>query len=172
MFVDSSEETVHGVGSLHLVVFSLLDFISFNDSLSTFFEFSSNLGHSSLGCQRNGGPSIQVLTSFGGAPLVKTSAGLISDLKYLYACVSRVSWIPATVTETNCLNLFGGILIQANTVCESIQNTVLESVVSADSSASLQVLYNLGSVRHPIHSNRRMDFFFKGATNTFTMTQK
>ena len=91
MFADSSEETVHCVGSFHLVVFFLLDLISFNDSSSTLFEFSSNVGHSSLGRHRNGGPSIQVFTSSGGAPLVKTSAGLTSDLMYLNASVSRVS---------------------------------------------------------------------------------
>ena len=76
MFVDSSEETVHGIDSLHLVVFSLLGFTSFNDSSSTFLEFSSNFGHSSSRRHRNGGPSIQALTSSGGAPLDKTSAGL------------------------------------------------------------------------------------------------
>lgn len=91
MLGDSSEETVYGVGSLYLDVFSLLDFISFNNSSSTFLEFSSNLGHSSWERRKNEGPSIQVLTSSGGNPLVKTSAELTSDLMYLNACVSRVS---------------------------------------------------------------------------------
>ena len=91
MFVDSSEETVHCVRSLCLVVFSLLGLISFNDSSLTLFEFSSNVGNSSLGRCRNGGPSIQVFTSSGGTPLIKTSAGLTSDLTYFNACVSRVS---------------------------------------------------------------------------------
>ena len=63
MFLDSSEENVRGAGSLHLVAFSSLDFISFNNSSSTLFEFSSNLGHSSLGHPRNGGCSIEVFTS-------------------------------------------------------------------------------------------------------------
>ena len=78
------------VNSSHLVVF-LLDLISFNDSSSTLFEFSLNVGHSCLGRCRNGGPSIQVFTSSGGTPLVKTYAGLTSDLMYSNACVSRVS---------------------------------------------------------------------------------
>ena len=84
MFV-AYEETVHCVGSFHLVVFSLLDLISFNDSSSTLFEFSLNVGHSSSGRCSYGGPSIQVFTSSGGTPLVKTSAGLKSDLMYLNA---------------------------------------------------------------------------------------
>ena len=80
MFVDSPEETVHYVGSFHLVVFSYLDLISFNDSSSTLFEFSLNVGHSSSRRCRNGGPSIQVFTSSVGTPIVKTSAVITSDL--------------------------------------------------------------------------------------------
>ena len=79
-----------GVSSLYLVVF-LVDLISFDDSSSTFFEFSSNFGHSFSRRRRNGGPSIRVFTSYGGTPLVKTSTGLASDLTYLNVCVSRVS---------------------------------------------------------------------------------
>ena len=76
------------------------------------------------------------------------SAGLTSDLMYLNACVSRVSHISATLTETNGLNLLGEVFIHANTVSESIQISVLVSDNMANSSASLQVLNNLESVRH------------------------
>ena len=51
--------------------------------------------------------------------------------------------------ETNGLNFQGNVLIQVKTVCKSNQNAVLESVVSANSSSSLHVLYNLENVRHP-----------------------
>ena len=121
--------------------------------LSTWSSSPLNVGHSSSGRCRNGGPLIQVLTSSGGTALIKTSAELTSDLMYLNVCVSRVS-ISATLTKTNGLNLLGGLLIQANMVCESIQNTVLASDNSASSSG--------------------MDFSFSGATNAFTMsgTQK
>jgi len=140
-----------------------MDMISFSDSSSTLFEFSpKNVGHSSSGRSRNGGPLIQVFTSSSGTPLVNTSAGLTSDLMYLNACVSRVSWISATLTETNGLNLLGDVFIQANTVCESIQISVLVSDNTGNSSASLQVLNNLESVRHPINSNSGIVFFFSG----------
>ena len=146
MFVNSSEETVHCVSSFHLVVFSLLD---------SSLEFSLNVGHSSSGRCRNGGPLIQVLTSFGGTALIKTSAELTSDLMYLNVLLCLKSFLNLSNShQDKRLESFEGLLIQANMVCASIQNTVLASDNSASSSG--------------------MDFSFSGATNAFTMsgTQK
>ena len=113
---DSADAAAQSVGSLHLVVLLLLGNISFDHSSPSCFESSSNLGHSSSGRFRNGGPFIQVSISSGGAPLVKASAGLLSDLIHLNARVSIVFWISATLTETNGLNFRGQVLIQVNTV--------------------------------------------------------
>ena len=98
------------------IALTSLGFISFDDSSSFCFEFSPNLGPSSSGSLRKGGPSIQLFNSSGGVPFVRTSAGLLSDLMYRNACVSNVSCISATLTETNGLNFLEHVLIQVNTV--------------------------------------------------------
>ena len=168
MSVDSA--AAQTVGFSGFAALTLLGSISLYDSSSSCFEFSSELGHSSPGSHRNGGPSIQLSNSSGRAPLLSTSAGLQSDLMYRNACASSVSCISATLTETNGLNFLEHILIQVNTVCESIQNTDLQLVISANSRASLHVVYTLASERHPINSKRGNDFFFKGATNALIMS--
>ena len=165
MCVDSSGEAAQTVGFSGFVAFTLLGLISFDYSSSSCIEFSLNFYQSSSGNHRNGGPSIQLFNSSGGAPPVSRLTRLQADLTYRNACVSSASCISATLAETNGLNFLEYDLIQVNTVCESIQNTELQLVISANSRVSLHVLYNLASERHPINSKRGTDILFKGASN-------
>ena len=96
MSVDCSDEAAQTVAFSGYVALTSLGVISFDDSSLPCFQFSSNLGHSSSGCHRNGGPSIQLFKSSGGAPLLSRSAGLKSDVMYGNACLSSVSCVSAT----------------------------------------------------------------------------
>ena len=61
-------------------------FISSDNSLPLPLGFSSNLGHSSSGRFRNGGPSYEVFNFSGGVPLVGTQN--YDQIRRIYALLS------------------------------------------------------------------------------------
>ena len=141
----------------------LSGFISSDNSSPHPLGFSLNLGDSSSRHFRNGGPSYQVFNFSSWVPLIRIMIRSDVFTRFRAHCFYCIS---ATLTKTNSL---GEVLRRVNMVWESIQNSFLQLLISANSSASLHVPYNLAIEKHPVNSKHGIDFFFEGATNALTM---